>query len=120
MRQGRWNMEWAMTRLPCHGPWSIPCPMSHVTFPISSESHHPVLTEIQGQFFEQPIDQRGAVLVEEVGDGQRALLWMTVGKDLRLRPGELTFERFVATLRRVNDFRVQSLQVVFHLPQRRL
>src|SRR5262245_11733693 len=109
MGHGTWAMGHGMET------WPIPCPMSY-----SSECHHPVLAEIERQFFEQAIDERGAVLIEAVDDGQRALLWMAVREYLRLRARELAFQRFVATLRRVNDLGVQSLEIVLHFPQRRL
>src|SRR4051794_2611088 len=67
----------------------------------------PVVAEVDGQFLEQHVDDPRTVLIEEVDDCERPLLRMTVREGLRLRARELTPQRFVALLRRVNHLAVQ-------------
>ena len=49
------------------------------------EREHPVMTEVEGQFLHEPLDERRAVTVEQRDTAERAFLRDAVGKRLRLR-----------------------------------
>src|SRR3954464_4667767 len=78
-----------------------------------------MLADVERQHVEQTVDDPRTETREEVDDRERAFLRMAVRKRLRLRARELTPERFVTALRRVDRFVVERVQIVLHFPEGR-
>src|SRR3954463_16225362 len=77
------------------------------------------MAEVEGELLVQPIDERGAVLFQKGDKADGPFLRMAAGKGERARVHELTAQRFVAELRRLNHLAVQRLEVALHPFERR-
>src|SRR5687768_12824441 len=78
-----------------------------------------MLPLIEWQFVTQSIDQSGTVLIQEVNKPDLPLLWLSARERLRLRMPELTAQRLVFPLRRLNDLALKFLEVVLHAAEGR-
>src|SRR3954447_17308658 len=78
-----------------------------------------MMAEVEGELLVEPIDERGAVLVQKGDKADRPFLRMAAGKGERARVHELTAQRFVAALRRLNHLAVQRLEIALHPFERR-
>src|SRR5688500_16484414 len=83
-----------------------------------SDRDHPMLTHVERQLVAQPIDERRPVLVQEVYEADGSFLRVAAGERLRLGMSELPPQRFILTLRGLNDLGVQLLEVVLHPAER--
>src|SRR3954447_11693913 len=78
-----------------------------------------MMAEVEGELLVEPIDERGAVLVQKGDKADGPFLRMAAGKGERARVHELAAERFIAALRRLDHLAVQRLQVALHPFERR-
>ena len=69
-----------------------------------------MVAHVERQLLAQPIDQRRAVLVEELDEADVAFLRVAAGERLRLGVLELAPQRFVPALGRLDDLAVQLLE----------
>src|SRR6186713_1413551 len=99
------------------GPGGRPGAWGDMVVPLRRE--HPVGARVDRRLLTQPLDQRRAVLVEEVDEPEDALLLRPAGEGLRLCVLELPSQRVVLALGRLDDLGVQLLEVVLHPPLRR-
>src|SRR3954469_21847626 len=77
------------------------------------------MAEVEGGLLVQPIHERRGVLVQKGDKADGPFLRMAAGKGEGARVHELTAQRFVAELRRLNYFAVQRLEVSLHPFKRR-
>ena len=79
-----------------------------------------MVPEVGRQVGQQAIDDGRAVSVEEVDEPECSLLRVSERKNLRLGARELTPQRLVPLLGRLNHLVAQPAQILFHSRQRRL
>src|SRR5262249_23491552 len=96
----------------------IPTPYSLIPSP-SLHRHDPVPPHVEGELLVEPIDERRAVLIEERDEPDRPFLRVAAGERQHPRVHELTAQRLVAPLGRLNHLAVQRLQIVLHASERR-
>ena len=84
-----------------------------------SRRDHRVDAEVERQLLGQPVDERRAVLVQEVDHADLALLRVPARKRLRLRVLELPPQRLVLALGRLDDLGCSFLRSSCIRPERR-
>src|SRR5206468_3486962 len=85
---------------------------------VSLNCHNPMTAQVERQFLVQTFDERRTVLVQEPHEPDSAFLRVTVWKGERACVDELSPQRFVTPLGRLDHFRVQRLEIMLHTAER--